>query len=230
METNLQAGWLILLTGFLLGLRHALDPDHVTAVTHFISIEPDTRKGIWFGFRWALGHAVTVFALGTLVILLGLKLSSGFEWLAEILVGVSLIGLGVWRLILLFEGKTHRHLHRHDGLSPHMHPHGHDPASGHVHPYAPTLMGMLHGAAGTMAVFLLIPVSFMVSPGFTFLYMAVFSLGCLISMTFYGRLAGSLYGQASSRNEPLFVNLVLATSFVGILLGCFWVIRSLSHA
>ena len=35
-------------------------PDHVSAVTHFISLEPDPLKSAWFGFRWAIGHAVTV--------------------------------------------------------------------------------------------------------------------------------------------------------------------------
>lgn len=221
---------MILLTGFLLGLRHALDPDHVTAVTHFISIEPDPKRGVWFGFRWALGHGITVFTLGTLVILMDLKLSSGFERSAQIAVGVTLVGLAIWRLWLLREGKTHRHPHRHDGSS-HAHPHGHDPASGHVHPYAPTWVGMLHGAAGSLAVFLLIPVSFMVSRWLAYLYMGIFSLGCLISMTFYGRLAGSVYQSAAvSKKESLFSGLVFGTSLVGLFLGIFWIARGMGHA
>ncbi len=54
---------LLLLTGLALGLRHAFDRDHITAVTHFISLEPDPIKSAWFGFRWAIGHAVTVLFL-----------------------------------------------------------------------------------------------------------------------------------------------------------------------
>ena len=80
---------LLLLTGLVLGMRHAFDRDHVAAVTHFISLEPDPMKSAWFGFRWALGHALTVLALGSLILLLHLKLDPAFERYAELAVGIT---------------------------------------------------------------------------------------------------------------------------------------------
>ena len=70
---------LLLLTAVVLGMRHAFDRDHVAAVTHFISLEPEPLKSAWFGFRWALGHAVTVLALGSLILILHLKFDPAFE-------------------------------------------------------------------------------------------------------------------------------------------------------
>jgi len=218
--------WLVLWTGFLLGFRHAFDQDHVTAVTHFISLEPDARRSAWFGARWALGHAVTVLTLGSLVLLLHLKFPPAFERAAEVAVGVSLIALAVWRLSQLVRLRGHVHRHAHDAGERHSHPHTHD-AGGHVHPWAPTMVGMLHGAAGTVEVFVIIPISMMASPALAYLYIGCFSVGCLLSMSGYGFLAGQFYTRASTAGERLYQGLVVLTSLVGLVLGWLWISRHL---
>ena len=147
---------LLLLTGLVLGMRHAFDRDHVAAVTHFISLEPDPVKSAWFGFQWALGHAVTVLVLGSLILLLHLKFEPAFERYAEIAVGVTLIALGIWRLLLLLQERRHAHRHAHRRQE-HTHAHTHEPGREHVHQFAPTLVGVVHGASGTAEVFVLIP-------------------------------------------------------------------------
>lgn len=216
--------WLILATGFLLGLRHALDPDHVTAVTHFISIDTNPRHGAWFGLRWGLGHAITVLILGTLVLVLRWELTATFERAAEVFVGMTLIGLAAWRLNLLWRERPHQHLHLHAGDPPHLHPHTHEPASGHVHPYAPTIVGMIHGAAGSVAIVVLIPLSIAQSAVLAFLYICLFSAGCLLSMGVYGYCAGRWY-HASAAWRRGFRWLVIVTSLMGIGLGLFWILR-----
>ena len=123
---------LLLATGLVLGMRHAFDRDHVTAVTHFISLEPDPIKSAWFGFRWAIGHALTVLILGSLIVLLQLKLDPSFERYAELAVGFTLIALGVWRLLLWFQERRHAHRHAHRGKE-HTHLHSHEPGRDHVH-------------------------------------------------------------------------------------------------
>jgi len=89
-----------------------------------------------------------VLALGSLILALHLKLEPAFERYAELAVGITLIALGIWRLILLWQERrhTHRHAHRH---TEHSHTHSHEPGRAHVHRFAPTLIGMVHGAAGT---------------------------------------------------------------------------------
>lgn len=219
--------WLVLLTGFVLGFRHALDPDHVAAVTHFISVEPSGRRGAWFGLKWGVGHGLTVLALGTAMLAFHLRITPEFERMAEIVVGITLITLAVWRLKLLADERRHVHPHQHETA---VHNHRHDPflTAGHVHPYAPTLVGMFHGAAGTLAIFVLIPVSFMASAGLAYAYMGLFSIGCLLSMGGYGWFVGRWYGTVSeeARRTP-FQWLVVATSMAGLVLGIFWIARNL---
>lgn len=220
--------WLILLTGFVLGLRHAMDPDHVTAVTHFISLEPQGRRGGWFGFKWGVGHGLTLLLLGTMMIAFQLRLSPQFQRGAEVVVGATLILLALWRLKLLWDERRHVHVHQHQRSSAiHGHRHSHLVAVGHVHPYAPTVVGMVHGAAGTLAVFVLIPVSFMTSVWLAYAYMLVFSLGCILSMAGYGALVGRWYGTVAeeARRTP-FQWLVIGTSMVGLVLGFFWITRN----
>ncbi len=204
---------LLLLTGLFLGMRHAFDRDHVAAVTHFISLEPDPLKSAWFGFRWAVGHAIMVLSLGSLVILLKLKFDPAFERYAELAVGVSLIVLGVWRLALLIQD--------------HRHPHSHEAPRPHVHHFAPTLVGMVHGASGTAEVFVLLPITLMASKGLAYLYIGLFSAGCAITMSTYGYWAGRFYRRASEQGQRLYHLLVMLTSAAGILLGLIWILGNL---
>ena len=217
---------LLLLTGLFLGMRHAFDRDHVAAVTHFISLEPDPLKSAWFGFRWALGHAVTVLSLGSLVILLRLKFDPAFERYAELAVGVTLVTLGVWRLGLLIQDQRHSHPHRHKEEQ-HRHPHSHEAPRPHVHHFAPTLVGMVHGASGTAEVFVLLPITLMSSRSLAYLYIGLFSMGCAATMSAYGYLAGHFYRQASEKGQRIYRVLVTLTSTVGILLGTVWILRNL---
>jgi ABC-type nickel/cobalt efflux system permease component RcnA len=218
---------LLLFTGFVLGLRHAFDPDHITAITHFVSVDPTPRRGAMFGFRWGIGHTITVFVLAAFVILLKLRAEEGgaFERWAEITVGASLIALGLWRLWLLFH-RPHSHAHSHGGIV-HEHPHTHVPGSGHVHAHAPTLVGMIHGAAGTAGVLALVPVSVIQSQGLAFTYITVFCLGTTFAMSGYGFVAAQLYRRAGASWQRGFNALVAATAVAGLALGAIWIGRNL---
>ena len=218
---------LILATGFVLGLRHAFDPDHITAVTQFISNQPHPKKGIGFGLRWGLGHALTVLVIGSLIILLNIKLLKGFQKWAEILVGLTLISLGFWRLKRLYQMKRHSHPHEHPEEL-HSHPHSHLFSSEHFHLHAPTLVGMLHGAAGTLAVFVLIPLSFLSSKILAYAYILTFGLGCMLSMGIYGLVMGYFYQKAQVVSlQKLFSYVVIITALSGFGLGVFWRGRNL---
>ncbi len=216
---------LLLLTGLVLGIRHAFDRDHVAAVTHFVSLEPEPVKSAWFGCRWALGHAVTVLALGSLIILFHLKFDPAFERYAELAVGVSLLTLGIWRLILLWNERQHAHPHAHRTKA-HAHLHSHEPGRGHVHWFAPTLVGMVHGASGTAEVFVLIPLTMMQTSWLAYTYIALFSLGCAGSMSSYGYLAGRFYHRATQTGRRIYRALVILTSTSGVLLGIVWIVKN----
>ena len=217
---------LLVLTGLVLGMRHAFDRDHVMAVTHFISLEPDPVKSAWFGFRWALGHAVTVLVLGSILLLLHLRLDPSFERYAELAVGTTLIVLGVWRLALLVQERRHVHRHAHR-TTEHSHPHSHEPGREHVHRFAPTVVGMVHGASGTAEMFVLIPITLISTTWLAYLYIILFSLGCALTMSLYGYAAGRFYRRANETGQRLYHTLVIVTSGSGLVLGVVWIAKNL---
>ena len=217
---------LLLLTGLVLGMRHAFDRDHVAAVTHFISLEQDPVKSAWFGCRWAVGHAVTVLALGSLILLLHLKFDPAFERYAELAVGITLIVLGIWRLLLLVQERRHAHRHAHRQTE-HTHVHSHEPGRDHVHRFAPTMVGMVHGASGTAEVFVLIPITMISAPWLAYLYIGLFSLGCAMTMSGYGYVVGRFYRRANQTGQRIYRALVIITSSCGLVLGTIWILRNL---
>ena len=217
---------LLLATGLILGMRHAFDRDHIAAVTHFISLEPDPIKSAWFGCRWAVGHAMTVLALGSLVLLLHLKFAPAFERYAELAVGVTLVALGIWRLLLLVQERRHTHQHAHRGTR-HAHAHSHEPGREHVHRFAPTLVGVVHGASGTAEVFVLIPITFIATTWLAYLYIGLFSIGCALTMSTYGYVVGRFYRRANETGQRIYRALVIATSGSGLVLGLIWILRNL---
>jgi high-affinity nickel-transport protein len=98
---NLQ---LALLSAAILGFRHGFDYDHIAAITDITSVQTDRWRGMRLGLLYALGHAATVAALGTVVIVFQLSLPHGIDRIAERLVGLTLLVLGVYVLGSLFTG------------------------------------------------------------------------------------------------------------------------------
>src|SRR5207237_604533 len=124
--------------GFFLGMRHATDPDHVIAVTTIVSQQRSTKRAAVIGALWGLGHTVTIFAVGTAIILFKLVIPVWLGLSMELCVGLMLIALGVWNLVgfvrsipeqaITTEGEQqliHSHPHSHgDYIHTHRHSHG----------------------------------------------------------------------------------------------------------
>ena len=187
MESSLFA---ILSLGFLLGLKHATEADHVVAVTTFVSQERSLLKSCWIGLFWGVGHTLSLAVAGTFIILLKLHISDRLGAWLEFGVAVMLVALGA--RVLYHAWKNHIHLHRHAhahvaGKAPHVHWHLHAPGklnehSGWLHVgLRPLLVGMVHGAAGTGALVLLV-LSTLHSPLQALLYIVVFGVGSIAGM------------------------------------------------
>lgn len=183
----------ILLLGFLIGLHHALEADHVAAVASAASGERSFGGILRHGTFWGLGHAATLLLVGGGVILAGLALSDRLASALESLVGAMLIGLGGWVIFRLWRDRVHFHTHRHADGVVHLHAHSHagetkphDPkAHAHRHPgRAPLrslLVGMTHGMAGSAALVVLAAASLGSQP-LSLLYVFVFGLGSVAGM------------------------------------------------
>jgi high-affinity nickel permease len=99
-------GLLPLGTALLLGVIHALEIDHMMAVTAFVSRRPTLGTALGFGLRWGIGHSLAVFVAGAILLATGLRWAPGMETILEGAVGLALIGVGIWSL------RTARNLHR----------------------------------------------------------------------------------------------------------------------
>lgn len=187
MEYSLVA---ILGLGFLLGLKHATDADHVVAVTTFVSQERSLLRSCWIGLFWGTGHTLSLAVAGTLILLFKIKLSDRLAGWLELAVAAMLVGLGGRVLYRVWSERLqlHRHPHTHaPGKAPHAHWHLHssgklDIHSGWLHfSLRPLVVGMVHGAAGTGALMLLV-LSTIRSSVHALLYILIFGIGSVAGM------------------------------------------------
>jgi sulfite exporter TauE/SafE len=181
----------VLLIGFVLGLQHAIEADHLAAVSTIVS----EKKNLWtasiVGGMWGIGHTISLFVVGALVILLKLQISDSVEMKLEGLVGGMLVLLGLNALRKLFAAeKIHVHAHEH-GEREHVHIHSHSAKKAETshHRFSPRsiLIGMVHGLAGSAALMLLV-VPTIASPWVALIYILIFgigSIGGMMAMSFF---------------------------------------------
>jgi ABC-type nickel/cobalt efflux system permease component RcnA len=208
-------------TGFVLGLRHSLDPDHMAALAQFASAQPAPRRGLLFGLRWGAGHSIAVLLLGAVLVPAGIGLGAGYERAAEVAVGLMLVGLALWRLRSLVSTE-HVHPHRHADGTVHSHPHRH--GRGHVHAHAPTAAGFVHGVAGMVGVLALTPLA-EGALGRALVILA-FAAGSIVSMGLFGALAGRLFASLDAAPKALRAAAGL-TAAAGLAIGLLWIQRAL---
>jgi hypothetical protein len=177
----------VLLLGFVLGLRHALDVDHLAAVSTIVS----ERRSFWssslIGALWGLGHTAALLAAAVVVIALHIEIPEELTHLLELGVAAMLVILGANLLRTLWkDGTLHHHVHAHDGVV-HVHPHVHRPgeATAHGHPSAigrkPFFVGLVHGLAGSGALMLAV-LATIPSPPLALAYVGVFGAGSVGGM------------------------------------------------
>jgi len=201
----------IIAVGFFLGMRHATDPDHVIAVTTFVTQQRDIKKSALIGAFWGIGHTLTIFVVGAAIILFGLVIPPRVGLSMELSVGLMLIILGLMNVRSFMRSvparhaqaasnTVHSHPHQH-GDYVHTHPHGHTPEA-HSHsddqtPLArldrlfgraasyqalrPLVIGIVHGLAGSAAVALLVLTTIR-STRWAIAYLSVFGIGTIAGM------------------------------------------------
>ncbi len=215
---------------FLLGLRHASDPDHLVAVTSLVAADGgDTRGAAKLGAWWGVGHAGVLLLLGIPLIVFKGQVPAALESGAERAVGVIIVLLAVRVLIKWARGDFRRDAHAHDGhaqavaapTARHRHlRHGSGTAHGHRAVRSPAqalMIGTVHGLAGTGAVVLLLlaalPTKLEAAAA-----LAVFAPMSVVSMA----LCTSVFAWLLTRPavEPLYrTALIPALGIFGVLFG-----------
>lgn len=222
MDTSLVAA---LGLGFLLGVRHALDADHVAAVSTFVSRERSVLRSCLRGTFWGLGHTAALLAAGVAVAAFKLQISPELERRAETLVALVLVLLGAH--VLVRAGgrvRVHRHAHAHHGAA-HRHVHVHVGDIGeHAHAHVwrdaprPLLMGLLHGLAGS-GTLVLLGLTTMPSPAAALVYIVVFGVGSTAGMLVLGGLLGIPFALAAGGSRTLAIALQAVVGAGSIVVG-----------
>ena len=214
---------LVLGLGFLLGLRHAFEPDHLAAVSTLVTRAGRLRDAARLGVAWGVGHTVSVGLVALLVIALGIQLPAPLATLAELLVALLLVGLGGLVLLRYARGRWHMHAHDHGG-SAHLHLHSHAQESSHSHAHArwdvrrSVGLGLAHGLAGSGAVLVLIVAA---TPGAAprLGYVVAFGAGTIAGMVAVSLALGVVVGAASRRGERVATVLHLGAATASVVLG-----------
>lgn len=212
--------------GFLLGLKHATEADHLAAVSTIVA----ERKSLWssafVGGIWGLGHTISLFLAGIFVLILDFQISENTERILEFCVGImlTLLGLNVLRK-LLKGGKLHFHAHEH-GAHEHAHPHIHAHAGEHEtethHGFKfnsrALIIGMVHGLAGSAGMMLLyLPT--IETQTLKLIYIVIFGIGSIGGMMLMSFLVGLPFHFTASRLNRFNHILQSVAGLVSIALG-----------
>src|SRR3954471_3737088 len=181
----------ILGLGFLLGMQHALEADHIAAVSSIAARRSHVADIIKHGLTWGLGHTLTLFAFAGAAILLGHAIPESVARPLETAVGIMLIGLGAHVLWRLWRDRVHFHRHGHADGTVHFHAHSHAGdtlphvrtlhAHAHGFRWRTLLVGLMHGMAGSAAL-LVLAATQASSPTAGLGYVALFGIGSMIGM------------------------------------------------
>ncbi len=190
---------MVLLAGLFIGMRHAVEADHLAAVASLATKANSRRETVKLGVSWGVGHTLTLFLLGSVVLFANTVVPERFATWLEFVVGIMLLLLGLDVIRRMWRSGVHFHVHEHGDGVRHFHAHAHDgklphDADPHEHEHrslaqslrnllAPRalLVGMVHGMAGTAALVLL-TLQTLSNVWLGLVYILVFGVGSIIGM------------------------------------------------
>jgi ABC-type nickel/cobalt efflux system permease component RcnA len=215
----------ILGLGFILGIKHAIEPDHVIAVSTIAS----QSKKLWHtslaGVFWGIGHTATLFLVGIILIFMKGEIPVKWAMSLEFLVGIMLVYLGI---TTIFSFKNiHVHEHKHDG-DEHKHVHTHESSGKHEHKHQhkndtylkSILIGLVHGLAGSGAMVLL-TMSTVKSVGEAAIYILIFGAGTVIGMLFFTTIIGIPF-MLSKKRRTISRKLSFTTGAISTVFGIYY--------
>jgi len=211
--------------GFILGIKHALEADHVVAVSTIVSRDPRLLRSAMAGMFWGIGHTLTLLAAGIAVLFFKVSIPDRVALSFEFLVGAVLVGVGVQNLWDSWRTRFHAHSHASGATHTHFHSH----REGHDH-HLPDrwrrslLVGMLHGLAGSGALVLLV-LGTIDSPLEGAAYILIFGLGSILGMMLIGTAMAMPFSLSAQRIGGLTKRVQLLAGGVSVLVGVLVVVQ-----
>lgn len=230
----------ILSLGLVFGLKHAVEVDHVVAVSTIVSQHRNVFRSALVGALWGVGHTASLLTIGVIVLSLRVAIPERVSTWFELAVAIMIIALGVSALTRATRktSKVHVHEHAHDGLS-HTHIHFHENETRHAQPsrashthsisrigWKPVLIGSVHGLAGSGALTLLV-LTQISSPLLGLLYVAVFGFGSIVGMLVMSGLIGLPFALTSKNLTHLHHRLQTIAAVLSICFGLWYAYTTL---
>ena len=209
--------------GTLLGMRHALEPDHLTAVSTLVTGERSSMRAAMLGASWGVGHTLSLVAVGAVLVVLRAEMPAHIADLFELFVAVMLVALGVRAISIAVRqgpvGPTHTHhhgqvVHKHAGATPHVH------VGRWTLARRPLIVGAVHGLAGSGALTALV-LATLTSTAARITYMTLFGFGSTLGMAVLSGLLGWPLAKIGA-NRTMTRALSIVVGCVSIGLGLFW--------
>ncbi len=237
--------------GFLLGMRHATDPDHVIAVTTIVSRQQSIRRAGLIGILWGIGHTLTILFVGAAIILFNLAIPPRVGLTMEFAVGLMLIFLGILNLTGVTQwitnrftpahthaGAVHAHPHKH-GVDAHAHIHGHNPEV-HMH-FEQKPEGNLQKALARIGLYQLLrplvvglvhglagsaAVALLVlatirDPRWAIIYLLIFGVGTIAGMMLITMIIAAPFAYTGKRFINFNRGLTVASGLISVAFGLF---------
>jgi nickel/cobalt transporter (NicO) family protein len=213
--------WFILSLGTGLGMLHALDSDHLLTLANYNPVRSSLRQSIGFCSRWAIGHGAAIVIIGVAVLVFKLAIPFTLAAVAEHVVGVILIVLGMLALIHSTKALVVNQQSHDGGASLDTH--------GMLTSWRQQRIigiGFLHGTSGSAALLALLPITQLPTPWLGMAYLLCFSLGVLVAMLIFGGILGTVFRRLGQRYFKLLAVLRVLIAIPAIVIGFLMVVQS----
>jgi sulfite exporter TauE/SafE len=201
----------ILALGFILGIKHAIEPDHVIAVSTIASKSKNLWHSSLAGVYWGIGHTATLFIIGFIFIVMKNEISDKWSMSLEFLVGIMLAYLGITSILRFRGNKKHSHLKPSEST---------DLNKREVSYFKSLFIGIVHGLAGSAAMVLL-TMSSVNSLWQGGIYLLIFGLGTIIGMLLFTTVLGLPFVLSKNR-FTLNRSLIMTTGVISIVFGVYY--------
>jgi sulfite exporter TauE/SafE len=200
----------VLLLGFLLGIKHAIEPDHVIAVSTIASESKNLKRSIFAGVYWGIGHTATLFLVGMILIIAKNTITETIALSLEFIVGIMLVSLGL-NSILRF--MRHRHPQSQNTLDHRKKTRTH---------FKSFFIGLIHGLAGSAAMVLL-TMSTVSTAWQGALYILIFGCGTIVGMLSFSTVIGIPFVLTSGKQMNRYLNNL--AGIISILFGIYYMYK-----
>jgi ABC-type nickel/cobalt efflux system permease component RcnA len=222
---------------FVLGIKHAIEPDHIVAISTIVCKTRKISKAAILGVLWGIGHTATLFITGMIGIMMKYTIPEKLAVLLERGVGVMIMILAI-NLLLNYKKPLYAHTHEHEHMHSHNHFHKHSHVYGdqhtHEHEHANNdrskrkildyikslLVGFVHGLAGS-AVMILLTLTTVKSYWEGALFIIIFGVGTIISMLVYTTILGIPFALNHNNRVHNYINIIIGS--VGIIFSFYYI-------